>query len=369
MKYGLVLAGGGARGAYQIGVMKALKELNIEISAVCGTSIGAINGAMFVQGGFETAGKMWHRIRLKDIVKLPGDLGDNLLSISNLPELIKGMHSGGFDVSPLEKLLKRLIDEDKLRSSPMDFGLISISLTNHKTVRIFKEDIPRGKIYEYLIAGASLPVFKAKEIDGEKFIDGGAVDNMPMDMLIDRGVTDIIAVDVHGIGVKRDICSAGINVIEISCSKPEIGTMEFKKDGIEKSINTGYYDSMKVFGRYSGSKFFFDTAEYTALKKIYGSKLLSGIEQAADIFGLDNLRMYRFDEFVKKTLALYRKCAKKYDGAALAAIHSEGAAAVVVQLINMLKEKNSGFIKKKLDIFGKYYDAAGALIYFERKFK
>ena len=50
MEYGLVLAGGGVRGAYQIGVWKALKELKIKVSAVSGVSIGAVNGALFVQG-------------------------------------------------------------------------------------------------------------------------------------------------------------------------------------------------------------------------------------------------------------------------------------------------------------------------------
>ena len=49
MEYGLVLAGGGVRGAYQIGVWKALKELKIKVSAVSGVSIGAVNGALFVQ--------------------------------------------------------------------------------------------------------------------------------------------------------------------------------------------------------------------------------------------------------------------------------------------------------------------------------
>ena len=69
MKYGLVLAGGGARGAYQIGVMRAIRELGIEISAVCGTSIGAINGALFAQGSYEKACEMWRDIRLENIIK------------------------------------------------------------------------------------------------------------------------------------------------------------------------------------------------------------------------------------------------------------------------------------------------------------
>lgn len=46
-EYGLVLAGGGTKGAYEVGVWKALKEMNINITAVVGASIGALNGALF----------------------------------------------------------------------------------------------------------------------------------------------------------------------------------------------------------------------------------------------------------------------------------------------------------------------------------
>ena len=57
--YGLVLEGGGAKGAYHVGAYKAIRELNIEIGGIAGTSIGAINGAMMVQGDYELLEKVW----------------------------------------------------------------------------------------------------------------------------------------------------------------------------------------------------------------------------------------------------------------------------------------------------------------------
>ena len=51
-EYGLVLAGGGTRGAYQVGVWKALQELNIKIKGIVGASIGALNGALFLQNDY-----------------------------------------------------------------------------------------------------------------------------------------------------------------------------------------------------------------------------------------------------------------------------------------------------------------------------
>lgn len=59
MKYSLVLGGGGAKGSYEIGVFKALEEIGIEIDSVYGTSIGALNGAMVVQGDVKKAEEIW----------------------------------------------------------------------------------------------------------------------------------------------------------------------------------------------------------------------------------------------------------------------------------------------------------------------
>jgi len=70
MRVGLVLSGGGGKGAYEIGVWKAIKELNIDkyIKVVSGTSIGAINAALFAQDDFEEAKKMWQEVTIEKLL-------------------------------------------------------------------------------------------------------------------------------------------------------------------------------------------------------------------------------------------------------------------------------------------------------------
>ena len=70
----LVLAGGGAKGAYEIGVWKALKELKIKINAVFGNSVGAINGALIAQGDFQLAVNLWRNLGINHIINLPDDI-------------------------------------------------------------------------------------------------------------------------------------------------------------------------------------------------------------------------------------------------------------------------------------------------------
>ena len=73
MKYktGLVLGGGGSRGSYELGVWKALRELEVELNVVTGTSIGAINGAMIAQGDYEMALSLWNQIETDKVTNVP----------------------------------------------------------------------------------------------------------------------------------------------------------------------------------------------------------------------------------------------------------------------------------------------------------
>ena len=72
----LVLAGGGARGSYQVGVWRALMELDWHPQIITGTSVGSLNGAMFVLDQYETARDMWLAIRSKDVMELPEEDAD-----------------------------------------------------------------------------------------------------------------------------------------------------------------------------------------------------------------------------------------------------------------------------------------------------
>ena len=83
--YSLVLAGGGGKGAYQIGAWKALMELGISFDAIAGVSIGSINGALIAAGDYDKAVEMWNNVSLDKGVKINEALPDpdNLFSKKN----------------------------------------------------------------------------------------------------------------------------------------------------------------------------------------------------------------------------------------------------------------------------------------------
>lgn len=360
--YGLVFAGGGVRGAYQVGVWKALNEMKIKISAVTGASIGAINAALFAQRSFKLVYSLWREIAIDDIIELPEDVkcGDNLFDIKNIFKVSKEIYKNdGINMSPLKNLLTKVINEDKIRKSPIDFGCTAYSITDRAETNIFKSDIPRGRLVEYLMASAS--ILGVKEIDSEKFTDGGLSNNMPVNMLIEKGYTDIIAVNVRGAGIYKNINTAGCNIINIKYSEPETGIMDFNRDGIEKSIAEGYLDCLKIFGKAEGESYYIK--KDANAKRQFSPELISGIEKAAEAFGLDRLKLYTLDELVMEVMRAYSNLEKNGDG------ESKEPKKIIPWLIERLEGNSNDFIKSSLEIFGSNYEAASAILYFKRKLR
>ncbi len=265
-KYGLVLEGGGAKGSYHIGAAKALTDLNIEIGGVSGTSIGALNGAMLIQGDLDKVYDLWHNIQPSKVYEIDDeyfrDLRDFNLNKNTLLYFFNKakdiFEKKGIDNSKIKKILEDYIDEEKIRNSGKEFGIVTISVTDREPMELYLEDIPEGKLSDYLMASAYLPVFVKEKMDGKIFLDGGFYNNLPVGLLSEKGFKDIIAVRTHGIGLSPNLDDLDLNIIEINPSE-ELGlTLDFSKENARKNLNMGYYDTMRVFKDLKGNKYYFD---------------------------------------------------------------------------------------------------------------
>ena len=81
-EYGLVLEGGGAKGAYQIGAWKALKEAGIHVKGIAGTSVGALNGALIAMDDFEKAERIWETVHYSRVMDVDDELVEQLKTSS-----------------------------------------------------------------------------------------------------------------------------------------------------------------------------------------------------------------------------------------------------------------------------------------------
>jgi NTE family protein len=250
--YGLALGGGGARGAYEAGVLKAIDEMNIEVGAITGTSIGAINAAGYLSSGIDTVEEVWRLMDKHSIIDF------------NSVSILESLKNGGFDYEKPFSLIRSYLDEESIRKNPIDFGIVTVNLTERDPVVVFKEDIPDGKIIDYVLASASHPVLKRFEIDGDKYMDGGLYDNLPLDPLIRKGYRDIIVVDLYAKKRLRNPISTS-KIVDIA-SNEELGSILIPDpEHIDRNMRLGYLDTLRAFGKVFGHRYYFRNTVPTGL--------------------------------------------------------------------------------------------------------
>jgi NTE family protein len=174
-KIGLSLSGGGARGIAHIGVLQALEENNIYPSAIAGTSAGAIVGGLYAAG------------------KRPDEILAFVKNSSFFAAFLKGglPSAGLIKLTYLKEKLNEQINEDSFEALEIPL-YVALSNLNTGECDIFSE----GPVIEAIIASASVPlIFKPVRINGDVYVDGGLLNNMPVHPL--KKTTDkILGVNV-----------------------------------------------------------------------------------------------------------------------------------------------------------------------------
>lgn len=300
----VVLAGGGARGAYQIGVWKAMRDAGVNIGAVYGVSVGAINGAVMAAGDYDTAKELWLKIE-KDNVMNIDDSTEELLtgeaSLLNMVEAAFGLYErGGIDVSPLEQLLSRYLDETTIRSSGIEFGLAAFSVTEGRQKFYTLEDIPENQLVDYILASANFPLFQRKVIGGEEFIDGGIQQNMVIGMIdpaeYNRAV--LVSLDMYTYSDLIDRVSGYTDYdIDVTFINPGIdlgSLLDFSPDNALELMRVGYLDGLKAFGKLSGIGYYFYGEE--SVRKMYLDLDEQERKTSADILEVDYKRSTDFSD-------------------------------------------------------------------------
>lgn len=293
-KTALVLSGGGSRGAYEIGVWKALKKLGIKINMVMGTSVGAINGAIIAQNDLKLSEKLWHQLETDMIfdVEMNGIPTKDALAYAK--EIV--IHGGAAN-SGLYSLLHKYINENKIKRSRIDFGLVMTEFPSFEGHFIYKDDIPKGELIDYIMASAScFPAVQKYIINGKKFIDGGYRDNLPVEMAMKRGASSVIAVDLQAVGIVRNSvlekAEKTLDEFHLIKSPFDLGNfLIFDKLNTSKIMKLGYLDTMRHWKKYDGMK-------YTFKKRCFTKHQLLGADNAAYYLKLDPCNIYNEESVI-----------------------------------------------------------------------
>jgi len=209
VKVGLVLSGGGAKGFAHVGVIKVLEEAGIRVDYIAGTSMGAVVGGLYATG--YNAKELDSLLRAHDLgglVKdeLPreyssfyqkentGKYAISLPLVKRKIELPSAVSKGQSAFNIFSQLTKHVDEIDDFSKLPIPFFCIATDLENGEEVILDKGSLP-----EAIRASGSLPgLLTPVKMDGRVLIDGGIVDNFPVEKMKAKGVDYIIAVNVSG---------------------------------------------------------------------------------------------------------------------------------------------------------------------------
>ncbi|MDR2898265.1 MAG: patatin-like phospholipase family protein [Spirochaetaceae bacterium] len=278
-KIGIVFGGGGGRGAYQVGVWKAIRDAGLEssFSAVSGCSVGALTAVMFAQGDYESLYEIWSNLK-RETVLFPRR------NIPSLPKAVKAVDKrmqprrslsfGMWSWLGLLETMMRYCDFDKLKSNSTELYTAVTGIMNKRNrpehlkafFKFFRNEqfgtpryITKGELssaeelYAALIASCAMPgVYPAMLIDGVSCYDGGLWEVHPIQPLADAGYTDILVVTLYDrepanvAAFRQAGCNISVVRPEKSFGSFKDATLDFDGSHFDYKFNLGYADALPV---------------------------------------------------------------------------------------------------------------------------
>ena len=286
-EYGIVLEGGGAKGAYQIGAWKALREAGIRIKGIAGASVGSLNGALICMDDLEKAEEIWKNIEYSRVMDVSDEtikaLKKKDFKALNMQEILNSgfqfIKDGGFDVTPLKNLIAEVVgDESRIRESDRELFAVTYSVSEHKELAVDVKSGEEGSVKDMLLASAYFLAFKNEKLGGKRYRDGGGFNNVPLGVLLDKGYEDIIVIRIYGWGFDSEKVTKipdGANVYHIAPRQDLGGILEFDKKQSRKNMTLGYYDAKRFLYGLAGRIYYIDAP---GSEPYYFDKMMSELE-------------------------------------------------------------------------------------------
>ncbi len=266
--YAIALGGGGSKGAYEVGVWRALEEEGMQYNAVSGTSVGALNGALMTMRELDAAEQLWSHIRYSQVMDVDDGLMQRMFtgSISKtemrpiLRRVMGIVREKGIDVSPLRQLLMQYVDSAKILNSDVEFYVMTYSVSDKKEVEVDVKSLSEHRMREMLLASAYFPAFKNELLDGKRYADGGFGDVIPVSALLRHSHKDIIAIKLgEGLGVVKRVKPAPDVTIQYIEPTRKLGSLlDFSPEHSSYLIKLGYYDAKRFAYGLSGDFYYVD---------------------------------------------------------------------------------------------------------------
>jgi NTE family protein len=245
----LVLAGGGTRGAVQVGMLQVLTEHGFRPDRIYGSSVGAVNGVAFAgnptRQGVERMTEVWSGLT-RDTVYRQGRLHG--------PWLYVQQRDSVYANTGLRKVIEDGIDFERLEDAAIPVEVVATSLTDGR-----ERWFTYGPATDAVLASAAIPaIFPPVEIDGERFIDGGVVNNVPIRRAVEAGATRIVvllcAPAVYSPTIVRRPVEAMVNALFISIHARFARDLAQLPPGVEVIVCNGTEGANRDFDDFTSTQ-------------------------------------------------------------------------------------------------------------------
>jgi predicted acylesterase/phospholipase RssA len=268
-KKGLVLGGGGARGCYEIGAWQAFRELNIHFDCVSGTSIGAIVGAMYVQGALEPMVDFVYHLKPTDVAadlfEFPENFQEAFENRKVMMDYLSKYMISKADITPLKAAMQQMFDYEAFHNSPVNYACMTFNVSRLSGRAFFKDEMTPENALDIILASAScFPAFPMLEMEGENYIDGGYENNLPWNLALEMGAHSLVMIDVHGPGRVQKM-EENVDTLLIQPLLPLGNFLDFSTDMALRSLHMGYLETMKYYGACCGYLYTFPANNWPAI--------------------------------------------------------------------------------------------------------
>lgn len=287
-KVSLVLEGGGVKCAYQVGALMALEENGYSFNAISGASFGALNGALYIEGGVKKLFDFYTSLQTKDIF-----LDENICNFVNLYNGEKQCFTNAFLTFMKENAstffndrnkvsdyyhayIAYLVNEEAIINSDIDymFSVLEVKnnpltlpmiigayfsrnmaplklLENNGTITskiINKKDVAKGLLPLYVASSANYPFFNPLTVEDRYYLDGGITNNVPYEPLLSSKDKKIVIIRTKDDELQGKM-PQNENILVITPSENLGSSLQFTHDNIMYLIKLGYQDTLKLLNK------------------------------------------------------------------------------------------------------------------------
>ena len=282
----VVFSADGSKCGFEVGVIKALEELNLNVVGVSASFIGALNATLFVQGKLDKTVNFWRSYSILNINEINEDVAkrytqeySKLSTLEFRNAYLRYIINSEGKIGLLKQTMKKYIDEDVVRKSDVKLCFLSMDIKTFKPHIVTIEDIPKGKLIEHLLIAVCFPIIAIDSIQRDRTF---TTEVSPYLCFNELNIDEVLSTEENITLPPMFDCD--VKVIKSLCMLEN--DLQGDMDIYKKNMKRGYINTYRSLSNTAGSSYFIvnenDNDKCVELVDKLGSRFGSYLDELVD---------------------------------------------------------------------------------------